>query len=728
MPGDYYRPHVSPSRDALQSSIKESSTLHCPQRSLPAKSGTNLKSAVMASEETKPRFIGHEGKDCGTSSIKSPGSRSSTYIPLSPPVPDTPQAQRCDTAKTESAIAGEVSASTRMPCSSSHSSIVAPWNDHQTVVRLGSDDDRVCKRTCITSSEGSPLPESIDRCDNYGCNSFHSHLDCPSGKQCWGCRSLNHFTSDCPMTCTNCCAAGHIPKHCEDFELDPRTGIARPRRPPFQPGSSANTILPPLPGDKFYQCDNYPCRELHSHWDCPLTTACWGCRSSDHFWSGCHERCGKCGAQRHTAKYCDEFEMWGNGMSRPIRRPKHIATNAMKRKRENEVQRGETQPFQGRGCPDYPTPTSQQSSTSLQPIPAKPRFPTRRHDEFTILTGRKSHPSSTKPYRAEESRQEQQVLPEYISRVLTPPAYVPTTMDTLPARVHDENGNKIYCTFWLRTGRCAYRATTKGCSLLHKVPPDEPTRREIGISISAPWLRNDHVVQELERKFHGKPARSIGERANGPSSIQLRPSSKTSRSYPEPPNQATFRSNKRLRGNDQEPEPEPLRARTANKSSSSLHEPPKPQQNGKESVHEFFQSLGPPPEGPRMQQKSRTSTPTNHKPAAMTAELRPPQVPASPDSPLQRENPLRPTVLKEGASSSQESLVRKPDTPKTQPATILDEAHVEESMSAAMKAFEEEEYRKQKSHEAAMARKMEEQKLEYEHELRMMELRKMKQT
>ena len=469
MPGDYYRPrkndgdHYRPeyrpltspdvfqSRDALQSNIKESSTLHGPQRSPPAKLGTNLNSAVTRSEETEPRFIGHEGKDYRTSNIKIPGSRSSSYIPLSPSVPDAPKAQHCDTTKTESAIAGELSTGTRMLCSlSSYSSIVAPWNDHQTVVGLGSDDDRLSKRTCMTSSEGSLLPESIDRCDNYGCNSFHSHFDCPSEKKCWGCRSINHFTSDCPMTCTSCYAAGHIPKYCEDFELDPHTGIARPRRPSFQPGFSANTILPPLPGDKIYQCDNYPCRELHSHWDCPLPTACWGCRSSQHFWSGCHERCGKCGAQRHTARYCDEFEMWGNGMSRPIRRPEDIATNAMKRKRENEVQRGRTQPFQGLDRPGYPTPTSQQSSTPLQPTPAKRPSPTPRHDEFTIpLTGRKSHPSGTKPDRAEESPQEQRKVhePGYSSRVRTPPAYMPTTMDTLPARIHDDNGNKIYCTY-----------------------------------------------------------------------------------------------------------------------------------------------------------------------------------------------------------------------------------------------------------------------------------------
>ncbi|KAL2049577.1 hypothetical protein ABVK25_010156 [Lepraria finkii] len=293
-------------------------------------------------------------------------------------------------------------------CSSSHSPIAAPWNNHQTEITILGDDDYPAKRAGIAPSTDSPLPKFINRCDNYGCNSFHSHFDCPLEKKCWGCRSKNHFTSDCPMTCTNCCSAGHTSKHCEDFEMDPYTGIASPRRS-LKPGSSAYTILPAPSQSKIYQCDNYACRDLHSHWDCPLPAICWGCRSSEHFWSGCRERCGKCGAQRHISKYCDEFEMWGNGMSRPIRRPDNIATNTMKRKRDD-------------------------------------------------------------------------------------------MQETFPSQTHDKNGNKIYCTFWLRTGCCAFEATTRGCKLKHEIPPDEATQREIGINISAPWLRNDPVVQELEHK------------------------------------------------------------------------------------------------------------------------------------------------------------------------------------------------------------------------------------
>ena len=72
-------------------------------------------------------------------------------------------------------------------------------------------------------------------------------------------------------------------------------------------------------------------------------------------------------------------------------------------------------------------------------------------------------------------------------------------------------------------------------------------------------------------------------------------------------------------------------------------------------------------------------------------------------------------------------MIYKPDIPKPEPATSKSKSTGVESISAKMKAFEEEEYFKQKRHEAEMARKVEEQRLEYEHELRMVELRKLKQ-
>ena len=72
-------------------------------------------------------------------------------------------------------------------------------------------------------------------------------------------------------------------------------------------------------------------------------------------------------------------------------------------------------------------------------------------------------------------------------------------------------------------------------------------------------------------------------------------------------------------------------------------------------------------------------------------------------------------------------MIYKPDIPKPEPATSKSKSTGDESMSAKMKAFKEEEYFKQKRHEAEMARKAEERRSEYEHELRMVELRKLKQ-
>ena len=612
MPGDYYRPRkndsdylhrsnykcltlpdVSSPPVASQPKTKESSpSQHRPHRSPPAKIKIDLKSAIARSKGNKQPFTSDHSKGQRTISNRArSASRSSSYSPPSPSVPEAPKALRCHTTKSEATskyVARKLSTDLSIShCSSSHSPIAAPWNNYQTEMTFfGDDDDCPAKRARIAPSTDSPLPEFIDRCDNYGCNSFHSHFDCPLEKKCWGCRSKNHFTSDCPMTCTNCCSEGHISKHCEDFEMDPYTGIARPRRP-FKPGSSANTILPALSPGKIYQCDNYACRDLHSHWDCPLPAICWGCRSSEHFWSGCRERCGKCGAQRHISKYCDEFEMWRNGMSRPIRRPDNIATNTMKRKRENEMQESGTQRSQGfeRAVYPTPTPTSQHASTPLQHPPAKHCTPTPRHEhgEFTVAgSSSKVHTESLTDSLYQTSR--------------TPPACMPITRETFPSRTHDENGNKIYCTFWLRTGHCAFEATPRGCTLKHKIPPDEATQREIGINISAPWLRNDPVVQELEharqprrssgpfdnpfkrtgeREPRREPAYTHRERMAGPSLTGMRPSSRESRPYPDPSIQVAFRSNKWLQERDQNPEPARPHHITSN---SSLQEPSNQQQ------------------------------------------------------------------------------------------------------------------------------------------------------
>ena len=155
-------------------------------------------------------------------------SRSSNYSPPSLSVPEAPKALRCDTTMSE---ATSEYFARKLSTDLSHSPIVAPWNNHQSEMTvLGDGNDYPAKRARIAPSTDLPLPGFIDGCDNYGCNNLYSHFDCPLEKECWGCHSKNHVTSDCPMTCTNCCSEGHSRKYCEDFETDPYTGIARPRR------------------------------------------------------------------------------------------------------------------------------------------------------------------------------------------------------------------------------------------------------------------------------------------------------------------------------------------------------------------------------------------------------------------------------------------------------------------------------------------------------------------
>ncbi|KAK3167627.1 hypothetical protein OEA41_010754 [Lepraria neglecta] len=296
---------------------------------------------------------------------------------------------------------------------------------------------------------------------------------------------------------------------------------------------------------------------------------------------------------------------------------------------------------------------------------------------------------------------------------------MPITRETLPSRTHDENGNKIYCTFWLRTGHCAYEATPRGCTLKHEIPPDEAIQRGIGINISAPWLRNDPVVQELEHERQSR--RSSGlfihrERMAGPSLTGMRLLSRESRPNPDPSVQDAFRSIKWLQERDQNPEPARLHTNTSN---SSLQEPSNQQQPPRQSVRENFQSLGPPPELSESYQESRTPALTKYKPAAIMAESRPQKTYASPHTPiLQKSGSRQPTVFKEEGGSG------RPDIPKPELATSKSKSTGDDS--AKMKEFEEEEYFKRKRHEAEMARKVEEQILEYEHELRMVELRKPK--
>ena len=740
-------------------------------------------------------------------------SRSSSYSPP-PSKPKAPKGTPGAVAKSKERfppVLGKRSTKKRPSNSPSltPSMMYAPWNDHQSgigdpaslstseyeVELSDSNVDHPVKR----ARRNSLSAESVKLCDNYGCNAMHSYLDCPLGIKCWGCRANTHYTSVCPMTCVKCGFAGHAQKFCEDFEIDTRVGIPRPRRPTVQP-ASADTRLPAMPSEKTYQCDNYSCRELHSHDDCPLPPICWGCRATDHFWSGCHARCDKCGAERHISKYCNEFEFWKDGKSRPKRSPDEIRrTVAMKRKRQIEMQQVEESNQQTHSLNDstYRTSRSLASSTPLQP-PMKRPASSSPH-EHGQLTPNGSH--------SEEHATSLEAHHEQTTRSQAIPTQPRITRNHFPMLEHGPNGEKIYCTYWLRTGSCSFKNTSVGCSLRHKVPAEKGLQDGIGIDFRSPWLQDDPVVREYHKKDRGtlRPTSRISEE-HGQHELNHQPSQTGSHVWvrESPGNQ------------------EPVK-RSTTTVSPFVREPPtqpaKHVQPAKQSICDLFKALDPPSDisepfsEPKKSSSSKCKVPIKAKePRICTPESRhrhttltksgsispyrtttqienhPKTKPAETAEPLrgysygsrpacnagtesasepayittpQASNstnavvPIAPRATaetrarmevaerrKDGAKKeafSKETLPPKVSSgnlkhtapkssalpaPASPTLASVTATTTGDSRAAKLKAFEEEEFFRQRRHEAEMARKKEELRLVYEHEKRMAELRR----
>ena len=502
---------------------------------------------------------------------------------------------------------------------------VAPWNEHQArAQQLQCQQTEPYEEPSSDRSTGKQPLNSVETCDNYGCNGFHNHDDCPLEKRCWGCRSPNHFWIDCPMTCKDCESARHIPKHCSDFLTVDIHGMAHPRRPSTR---RTPTTQVHLPVEKVFTCDNYGCRDMHSHFDCPLPFICWGCRSTDHFWASCREHCDNCGAKRHTAEYCHEFELWKDGLSRPKRPPQDVITYAMKRQREQEISREQGIELSKPSSKRQRTASSNTKTDSSPTIIKTDRednfFSCRAQDQYDpkqpAMLGRYHIQTrqATEPYR----------LPELLKtkRESTPPTPSQdgshsTRRTFTDIRIRDRE----YCTFWLRMGRCNYEHTPLGCKYKHEVP-DEKTLRAMGIQFVPDWLR------EKERP---------------------------------PP-------------------------------TSWVYEAPVPINALLQGAQQFF----PKPESASIEPVIRP-----HPRALPTPTTTPSKPLTEPIQQYDRAGSLTPACQMDYRLST---------SPGDKPF-----------VSDRMKAFEEEEYFKQKRHEAEMKRKADEQKLEYEHELRMAKLRK----
>ena len=75
--------------------------------------------------------------------------------------------------------------------------------------------------------------------------------------------------------------------------------------------------------------------------------------------------------------------------------------------------------------------------------------------------------------------------------------YYQVEQDGKPAQAHSRSsaatrgttgtlGEKVYCTFWCRTGCCDY--TQVGCKFLHEIPLDEATRNAMGLRDYPTWM------------------------------------------------------------------------------------------------------------------------------------------------------------------------------------------------------------------------------------------------
>ncbi len=512
--------------------------------------------------------------------------------------------------------------------SSTHVSslIVAPLDQHRVGSQHTQDQlPQFYEEASVDQDTGQQLLHSVELCDNFGCDGYHHHDDCPLERRCWGCRSPNHFWSECPMTCRVCESARHIPKHCSDFIAVDDYGMAYPRRP-----SSCNAITSQRhePAEKVFTCDNYGCRDMHSHFDCPLPFICWGCRSTDHFWANCHEHCYKCGAKRHTAEYCHEFELWRDGLSRPKRPPQDVIAYAMKRQREQEIDReqGIEQPSSISSMQQIASSTAKtNSSPTITMSDREDSFPScQTQDQYDP-----KQPAMIDPYRVQAREPFGTNHPPEVPRIkreTTTPTPSPDGPHASRRLITDTRfRDREYCTFWLRMGRCNYEHTPLGCKYKHEVP-DERTLQAMGIQFVPNWLR-------------GKE----------------RPAPK-----------------------------------------SWVYKAPFPVNTPSQGDQQFLPK-----------QRSECVRPTSGHgsralPTPSTTASRPPV------------EPSRMYVRTASLTPASQLDDRRTTSPGVQPF-----------MSETMKAFEEEEYIKQKRHEAVMKRRADEQMLEYEHEMRLAKLRRM---
>lgn len=210
-------------------------------------------------------------------------------------------------------------------------------------------------------------------------------------------------------------------------------------------------------------CDNYGCDASHSHDKCTLERRCRGCHSRNHFWTDCPMTCKECRSTRHIPKYCDDFQT-PNSQGIAFPRYSHSRNPSL------EPGQVEESPLPSKTMPTSRALIREQRKSPIC-SPVKDDRPLQRLEERPTIEPYRP-PKNTDSYRPDKLSGRPQDLS-------SPDTILPERPP--PSRILDfRHRDKEYCEYWLRTGRCSYMDTYLGCKYKHAIP-NEQTLRHMGI-------------------------------------------------------------------------------------------------------------------------------------------------------------------------------------------------------------------------------------------------------
>ena len=430
-------------------------------------------------------------------------------------------------------------------------------------------------------------------------------------------------------------------------------------------------------------CDNCGCNGPHNHDDCPLEKRCTDCHALDHFWTECQMICKDCGSPRHILKYCPNFRAPNaQGIAYPRQtQPQDGSTFTVERKRELETK--SHQRIEPLLSSDKRLATSSTSKGKQQKSPThgaagyeQPASHSKGRPKIDCYRPPTSI-DSYRPHRLSESPR--------VSQVSDIPTGPKTDRYARPWRVDERSHTKVYCEYWLKTGHYNYEHTHAGCKYEHEVP-DQRTLQDLGIHDLPTVVRRQASLQQtfLSSKAPRVPPAHFPREARQKPAMQA----ETTLVKPEPDPPCSS-----LKSSATPSEPLPS-------SSCSTNRNPFPPPLSKEN---YPASNGGRLGGFKLEKPKVSISTTKEHPTEFIDGATFPNLGTRNSPPMLKEDHRGSTVS--GSEGQSQSL-----------------------KSDKMKAFEEEEFFKQKRHEAEMKRRRDEFELEYQHALRMAEPRKKRKS